>query len=141
MNILDFLLHNFFIVLAVIAGIVSFFKGSLSSEKQEKETKRAQKPFVPQQTSPMRKRVEQEIKKRQRSTESLEEKLKEAKQQVENEIAVPPLVPRVHVKKEKVEAPAPSLHVSKKQVVQGVIWSEILGPPRSKNPYHSRTQR
>jgi len=140
-NILDFLLHNFFIVLAVIAGIISFFKGSLSSDTKEKETKRAPKPFVPQQTSPMRKRVEQEIKKRQQSTESLEEKLKEAKQQVKAEIPVPRVVPHVRAKKEKVAPTAPSLHVSKKQVVQGVIWSEILGPPRSKNPYHSQRQR
>ncbi|CAN0344307.1 unnamed protein product, partial [Chrysoparadoxa australica] len=30
--------------------------------------------------------------------------------------------------------------VTKKRVIEGVIWSEILGPPRSKRPHSSQGQ-
>jgi len=41
------------------------------------------------------------------------------------------------VMKKKAE-PTSSLTISKKKAVQGIIWSEVLGPPRSKRPYQNR---
>ncbi|WP_052738052.1 hypothetical protein [Bacillus sp. SA1-12] len=34
-----------------------------------------------------------------------------------------------------------SLSVDKQKAVQGIIWSEILGPPRSQNPHYTRKRR
>lgn len=36
---------------------------------------------------------------------------------------------------------ANNLKVDKQKVMQGVIWSEILGSPRSKNPHYTRKKR
>lgn len=33
------------------------------------------------------------------------------------------------------------LRVDKQKAIQGVIWSEILGQPRSKNPHYTRNKR
>jgi hypothetical protein len=34
-----------------------------------------------------------------------------------------------------------NLIIDQQKAVQGVIWSEILGPPRSKNPHYTRNKR
>ncbi|MGM7721074.1 hypothetical protein [Metabacillus sp. Hm71] len=33
------------------------------------------------------------------------------------------------------------LSINKQKAVQGIIWSEILGPPRSQNPHYTRNRR
>jgi hypothetical protein len=31
--------------------------------------------------------------------------------------------------------------ITKKELVQGILWAEILGPPRAKKPYRSQLHK
>ncbi|WP_078413816.1 hypothetical protein [Priestia abyssalis] len=135
MNLLfDFLISNAFILVIVIGFIFNIFKRYGEQSKTDQKTKRSLEPK--RSEIDIRKEVER-AKQFKKQSASIQAKLEEAKA-----LSKPKPVlhdrqtsaPLLTVKAQRIrESRAKkTLSFSKKQVVQGVIWSEILSPPKAK---------
>ncbi|MDQ0244496.1 hypothetical protein J2S09_002062 [Bacillus fengqiuensis] len=132
MNLLfDFLMSNAFILVIIVGFIINIFK------RYGEQSKTDQKPKRPLESKrkeiDIRKEVEQ-AKQFKKQAASIQAKLEEAKalsksKPVQQASAPPLTVKTQRVREKRIEKP---LSFSKKQVVQGIIWSEVLGPPKAK---------
>jgi hypothetical protein len=137
MNLFDFLMSNVFI-LVVIAG---FIFNIITKYREQSKPERKSSPPLRRKTAEIDVRSEvEEAKRFQKQAASIQAKLEEAKAISRTEplvqerkpaaSPVPPVPVLSPIRRERRRAP--SLSFSKKQAVQGVIWSEILGPPKAK---------
>ncbi|HWO97969.1 MAG TPA: hypothetical protein VNM45_16835 [Bacillus sp. (in: firmicutes)] len=134
MNLLDFLMSNAFI-LVVIAGFI--FNVWKKYGEQSKMNQKSRRPLETKRSEiDVRKEVEQ-AKRFKKQAASIQAKLEEAKAFStsrpvlrDQQISAPPL--ELKTQKTSKQRKVKSLSFSKKQVVQGVIWSEILSPPKAK---------
>lgn len=134
MNLLDFLMSNAF-VLVIIAGLI--FNVLKKYGEQSTSARKSKRPLKPSRKEiDVRKEVE-EAKQFKKQAASIQAKLEEAKALSkskpvlhDNPVSVPPLT--VKTRKVRENCTVKPLSFSKKQVVQGVIWSEILGSPKAK---------
>ncbi|MGP4080412.1 hypothetical protein ACTWQL_10875 [Pseudalkalibacillus sp. R45] len=155
--ILELLMQNIFFVILVIGGILSFFKRQIEKQNEQQQPKRRpqqkqQQPH-PVETRPARveerSRSERQWKER---GEKLSTDLQELYQTKREEIgkSVEEQLTRDYTPRESRlprEKPKTRPKLTQNQVLpnpdnvaQGVIWSEVLGPPRSRKP-HSVTAR
>lgn len=134
MNLFDFLMSNAFI-LVVIAGFI--FNIMKSYREQAKPQRKASPPLrrkAAENEVDVRSEVE-EAKRFQKQAASIQAKLEEAKAFSRTQPPVEkrnPLVVSSPPVLRKERRGRYSLTFSKKQAMQGVIWSEILGPPKAK---------
>lgn len=154
---MEFLLENPFILIAVIAFISSFFK----KKKEEKPVKQAPRS-VQQENRAQAERtsadpalaevLKEEKRKLTEKSRRIEEDYRQRKQQAEQSMKALQSQQRAAERKASaisrtaantktgypVEASeAEKFEPQKQSLVDGIIWSEILGPPRSKNPHRS----
>jgi len=135
MNLLfDFLMSNAFILVITVGIIFNIFKRYGEQSKADPKPKRSLEPK--RKEVDIRKEVEQ-AKQFKKQAASIQAKLEEAKAfskskpvPRDKQVSAPPLTTKAQRTREsRAEKP---LSFSKKQVVQGVIWSEILSPPKAK---------
>lgn len=135
MNLLfDFLMSNAFILIIVIGFIFNIFKRYGEQSKTDPKPKRPLESKKKEMD--IRKEIEQ-AKQFKKQAASIQAKLEEAKAFSKpkpvlhgKQTSAPPLMVKTQRTRES-RAKKP-LSFSKKQVVQGVIWSEILSPPKAK---------
>jgi hypothetical protein len=70
------------------------------------------------------------------ATEQIEQTLVVNEQQKKTQFVRKEQFPKVNLNIKK-----NNLKIDQQKAVQGVIWSEILGAPRSKNPHYTRNRR
>ncbi|MBG9445615.1 hypothetical protein [Cytobacillus firmus] len=158
---MEFLLENPFILIAVIAFISSFFK----KKKEEKPVKKAPRS-VQQENRAQAERtsadpalaevLKEEKRKLTEKSKRIEEDYKQRKQQAEQSMKALQSQQRAAERKASaisrtaansktgypVEASGSGKFEPQKQsLVDGIIWSEVLGPPRSKNPHRSLNRK
>ncbi|WP_221565653.1 hypothetical protein [Alkalihalobacillus sp. TS-13] len=150
--IFELLMQNIFFVILVIGGILSFFKRQIEKQNEHQQPKRR-----PQQNQQQPRPVESR-------PARVEEKTRSGRQWKERgEKISTDLQELYHTKREELEKtvhehntreympresrllqpkPKPKPKLSKSQVLpnpdnvaQGVIWAEVLGPPRSRKPH------
>lgn len=159
---MEFILENPFILIVIFAIISSLFKTKKgNNQNQNSQTKqREARTFQKQQTqsttveqrkamSPLKRleqmatemadRLDKEYTEKRKLAES---KLKGARDYIPPTEEVKPLQvkveqPVVIAAVEKPHAPQPSLSIEKQKVIDGVVWAEILGPPRALNPHRT----
>jgi hypothetical protein len=131
MNIIDFLMNNFFIFIVIAGFLINLLK-KYNGEAQE--NKKQRRPMETKPVIDVRSEVD-EAKKFQKQASAVMSKV-----EVEKKVKSPGpalsdiqkdsvlLQPNVNRGKRR----ANSFSISKKQVVQGIIWSEILAPPKAK---------
>ncbi|WP_270179331.1 hypothetical protein [Alkalihalobacillus sp. CinArs1] len=134
-GIIELLLNNIVFVIIAIGGILSFFKRMGSEEEETKPPSGPRRSIGPNQENPYSyedNSSEQSFDLKPEQYDAYEEALER-------------ISSRDNASEElKVYKPNSSKHrefggisIKKKDVKKGVIWSEILGPPRSKNPHPS----
>ncbi|MCM3705205.1 MULTISPECIES: hypothetical protein [Cytobacillus] len=156
---MEFLFENPFILIAVIAFISSLFK----KKKEERPVKQA--PRVQQENRTEAERtsadpalaevLEEEKRKLAEKSRRIEQEYRQRKQQAEQSMKALQSQQRAAERKASaisrtaantkaypVEASGAGKYEPQKQsLVDGIIWSEILGPPRSKNPHRSLNRK
>ncbi|MBN8200593.1 MULTISPECIES: hypothetical protein [Bacillaceae] len=158
---MEFLLENPFILIALIAFISSFFKKK-KEEKPVKQTPRsvqqeqrtqaegtsadsalaeALKEEKRQQAEKAR-RIEEEYRQRKQKAEESMKALQNQRRAAERKTnALARSASNKNAEYPKEASGAGSLEPRKQSLVDGIIWSEILGPPRSKNPHRSLNRK
>ncbi|WP_371018235.1 hypothetical protein [Pseudalkalibacillus sp. JSM 102089] len=143
-NLIELILNNFVFVLVAIGGIISFLKRMGSEEEKQKSkpaaNNRQQSQSRREQGNTASGRSESngigEEETPQSETvsayqEALGRMAKRENRYLENDIKVQKNVKQTSYKNDK------HLSINKKNVRDGIIWSEILGPPRSRKPHPS----
>ncbi|WP_071395813.1 hypothetical protein [Bacillus tuaregi] len=157
---MEILFDNPFIIIILVAALSSLFK----NRKKAAENQRQRSPHTPSRKTAGPSNPFDEMKeifKEMTSTLSDEEKapvkkmaeVYEEKKQVVNQFketgtqhsgkqniksGTPQIAVKDTISEEKRE---PEIKVQEKTLVDAVIWAEILGPPRAKNPYQRRKAR
>ncbi|MBG9654783.1 hypothetical protein ACFRCQ_00020 [Cytobacillus firmus] len=157
---MEFLFENPFILIAVIAFISSFFK----KRKEEKPVKQAPRSVQQENRAQaessadpaLAEVLKEEKRKLTEKSRRIEEDYRQLKQQAEQSVKALQSQQRAAERKASaisrtaansktgypVEASgAGKFEQQKQSLVDGIIWSEILGPPRSKNPHRSLNRK
>jgi len=158
---LEFLLENPFILIAIIAFISSFFK----KKKEEKPVKQAPRSARQENRTQaertaadpvMAEVLEEEKRKMEEKSRRIAEEYRQSKQHAEQSMKALQNQQRAAERKASAisktaadisagypaEASGAGKFEPRKQaLVDGIIWSEILGPPRSKNPHRSLNRK
>ncbi|MCF6408533.1 hypothetical protein [Pseudalkalibacillus salsuginis] len=153
--IIDLLLSNIFFVILVIGGILSFFKRQIEkqNEQQQRPGRRPQQQRpIETRPVPARERTSSERQWKERGeklTTDLQEMYKKKRHELKNTIQEQPsrdYVPRELKVTSPKRKPRPrpvqsQLLPNPDNVAQGVIWAEVLGPPRSRKPHSTARRR
>ncbi|MDU0072198.1 hypothetical protein N1I81_13745 [Bacillus sp. FSL M8-0052] len=145
-DILDIIVDNP-IIMAVILGVISLIFNKLGKNDDNEEAKRKKTPERPKTEAPKNAEKRQKTTGKaaaqpaaaQKSTDMVRE-LERIKTDVERSM---PAVERA-LKKQSGRPPKPAQHVielNQNTVVQGIVLSEVLGPPRSRKPHHTMRRR
>jgi len=164
---IEFIFNNLPLLIVIIGGMISLF-GRKENKKDistkpinspppvKKEIRQAEKTTEPEEKpfDVLKREIEKQLK------QEVQKHLPTVKQQAEK------IMPAIEEKKQEVvqtiqttkqlqqEYTKLKTELSRKQamtsqslpnqaahkVVEGIIWSEILGPPRAKKPYHPRNK-
>ncbi|PWA12471.1 hypothetical protein DCC39_05505 [Pueribacillus theae] len=155
-EIINFFFQNIFFVLVILFGISRFFKRAVSSTEQ-KERKAGPPPLPPVAKPFFEKKVEKEEHNKPQTDFAEEVEELDGVKTESDEFAIP--IPSVDIG-ETIELPSMkrkwenknerlasvshkgTFHApTHRQVVDGIVWAEILGPPRSRKPYDYRRRR
>ncbi|WP_377888435.1 hypothetical protein [Alkalihalobacillus sp. R86527] len=137
-GIIELLLNNIVFVIIAIGGILSFFKrmGSEEEEKKRSDSKgevqkrysQGHKPYSQYDDSP--EPSFNDMKPEQ--YEAYEEALERISSRRDSSDEL-----KVYKQKSSNKSEIGGISIKKRDVKKGVIWSEILGPPRSKKAHPS----
>lgn len=140
-NLIELLLNNIVFVIIAIGGIISFFKRMSGEEENQKANPAQKPPQMQKETSNASSERSMQVSEVEEnaSTSSTVSAYKEALGHMakrenygsQNELKVQKNVKSAPYIKDK------SLSISKSNVRNGIIWAEILGPPRSRKPHPS----
>lgn len=159
--ILEAIFSNFFLILVILSGIFSFFKKNAEDQKKNNAPKQKNRPKTVQPSS-----RQTETKTRPVYTSKMEDTIKESVQQVSIEerqkAQMERLAEKFNTSKEigrtieqgtefgksfsnskikntkQIKKSANfNMRLKRNDLVQGIIFSEVLGSPRSKKPYRS----
>lgn len=154
-QLIELLMQNLFFVILIIGGIYSFFKRQLEKQNEQQQPgkvrQRQQSPHqaetmsMPQEERSRTSRPAREPSERMKKVRSNIEEMYTAKRE-EYENAIQDGTDRVEsVRKPIRTKTTPNLQTQKStlipnpdNVAQGVIWAEILGPPRSRKPHSTK---
>jgi uncharacterized protein HemX len=158
---LEFLLENPFILIALIAFISSFFK----KKKEEKPVKQTPRSVQQEQRaqaertsadSALAETLKEEYRQQEEKAKRIEEEYRQRKQQAEESMKalqnqrraaerkaskIAKTASNTNAEHRKEPSGAGSFEFRKQSLADGIIWSEILGPPRSKNPHRSLNRK
>lgn len=160
----DLIFGNLAFLIVIIGGVISFLKRANEGQRQNQNRKQTQtpsqkqyqpskdkkiKPFIPQLEDlfgEITKHLEEQNQKHQPTVTQAETR----KSEIENNREVKEVVPNIEKTKPLFEhvnknTPAPrDAHqtieidikdIDRKKVIEGVIWGEILGPPRARKKH------
>ncbi|PAD66920.1 hypothetical protein CHH83_21650 [Bacillus sp. 7586-K] len=137
------------LVWAIIVGLITklFFSKDEDSNKKKEQTNNKPKQKLPKPvvTTVERHKEKREKHKTRQTVQQAYEKMQKA--EVGNYQKNIDATQKIRGKSNKQvkQNPPPvrdnRLIVDRRNAIQGVIWSEILGPPRSKNPHYTRNKR
>jgi hypothetical protein len=138
-NLIELLLNNIVFVIIAIGGIISFFKRMSGEEEKQKANPTQKRPQREQSNSGSGgslqvSEIEEDASKSDTVSaykEALGRMAKRENYGSQNELKVQKNVKSTPYTKDK------SLSISKSNVRNGIIWAEILGPPRSRKPHPS----
>ncbi len=155
--IIELLMQNIFFVILIIGGIYSFFKRQIEKHNEEQQrgrprpnqqqtnTSRAETMSMPKEepvrpSRPDRPRSER-IKKVENNLQEMYEarrlELQDAIQGSTDQGPAEPVRKPAKARKAKYnDKPRNKIIPDPDNIAQGVIWAEILGPPRSRKPHH-----
>jgi FtsZ-interacting cell division protein ZipA len=157
-ELLEFVFANLFVVVLVIGGIISFMKRLRDSGKQDAGQQDTSKKTSREQNSEKRyqrpeRNSERPDKRKQRKerdvvpqpVQELKETITSAQEKIgeigdHDPIKKDERVPTRTLRRERPKQEQPKIEVgsvSPRNAVEGIIWSEILGPPRSRKPHPS----
>lgn len=161
---MEFLFENPFLLVILIGLISSLFKRMKGT--QEEPRKSQSKPFVesgpfdfeqPRQEQPVQRmepapqqtyepnplgKIEKEFLEKKKQAEEKLAALKKQQVTAQKKAETIQSHRRLNQVKEKIETSEPeTVHVDNQKLVDAVIWSEILGPPRSRRPHSNRVGR
>ena len=159
---MEFIFENPIFIIVIIGYIISFFMKNKQSQSQKdpKNARPVVKPSpaqvfkeiqerIPQLSTAMNdererrkaeeaQRLEKEMLERRKLAEASMNALMEQKEMAEEQAM---LIKAASVSAEQIPStevqPKQSISPSKKQLIDGIIWSEIIGPPRALNPHKS----
>ena len=158
---MEFLLENPFILIALIAFISSFFK----KKKEEKPVKQTPRSVQQEQRaqaertsadSALAETLKEEYRQQEEKAKRIEEEYRQRKQQAEESMKalqnqrraaerkaskIANTASNTNAEHRKEPSGAGSFEFRKQSLADGIIWSEILGPPRSKNPHRSLNRK
>ncbi|MBU8770392.1 hypothetical protein [Cytobacillus oceanisediminis] len=158
---MEFLLENPFILIALIAFISSFFK----KKKEEKPVKQTPRSVQQEQRaqaertsadSVLAETLKEEYRQQEEKAKRIEEEYRQRKQQAEESMKalqnqrraaerkaskIAKTASNTNAEHRKEPSGAGSFEFRKQSLADGIIWSEILGPPRSKNPHRSLNRK
>jgi hypothetical protein len=137
-TLIDFLLGNIVIVIAVLGFIWGIIQKALGKteeqgerrERQPVEVKEEQKREVSQPH-----RVEETHSAFKREREEQQKRLREAKERYKSALKSVEKTPTLST---KTKSKKPKIELSRRKAVEGMIWSEILGKPRAKRKHNLR---
>ncbi|WP_226656829.1 hypothetical protein [Pseudalkalibacillus hwajinpoensis] len=133
-NLIELLLNNIVFVIIAIGGIVSFFKRMGNEEDQSKKPPQARRQAEvgnKQHSDSSPSHAEESHGNKADKVSAYQEALERIsdRDKPKYDLKVQRSVRKQSNKKHR------SLSISKNDVRNGVLWSEILGPPRSKKPH------
>src|SRR5690625_1465184 len=160
-ELIEVLLANPFLILVILGGLISFFRGNKERAKQEEENQPPSRPTQtqttrqPSQQQPTQQRTTVQRKERvEIDNRSIDEHRIEQMDQLRKQLSVD----SHHMPKEASESHFENLerlplnhtpyrkqkfkkkmkkNVTKQGLINGIIMAEVLGPPRSKKPYRN----
>lgn len=164
--LMQFLFENLFFVIIIIAGLLSFFKrlnttGSDQKQQRKQPMPPVSKPFFGEIEQPERdlqprqrwegsvtemEQVERDFSERDNHAEEMPAAIEVVKNQLPPDSPIQIELVSPSINKSNVRRRTRSVVIdksmftspSRKQVVEGIIWAEVLGPPRAKRPYSKR---
>ncbi|MFC3039098.1 hypothetical protein ACFOGI_02390 [Virgibacillus xinjiangensis] len=151
-NLIEFIFSNFFIVIMMIAGLMGFFRNSKQEEQHpERPIPRPAPASPPQQTQSGRQRKEETIvssesikEQQNKQIDRLAKHLHTAKttgdtdSRLTDTLESPLREPGKGLTKQQEETRSSiKRNLNRKGLVNGIVMSEVLGPPRAKRPYRS----
>ena len=145
------------LLLMIIIGIVSMIFGKSKSKQGQSKNKPFSRNVFEDIRSQVKKQLtynqdwktvptnsEQKIEAVQNNQENLKNQYQQLKQQSEgNQFGITIAESKVsngRVNKEQDDGGLTTLHSDEKTLINGIIWSEILGEPRAKKPYRPRNR-
>ncbi|TYR82365.1 hypothetical protein FZC66_01855 [Priestia megaterium] len=155
--LIEFIVGNLFIIViigGVIFNVIQRFMATSNEDEQKRSKRQPMPPVGGPSTSDRPKRIpyrpemerkEEPVRQLTHKVESVEptnaqqqlqEKLEELKSKAKQSPS--PISKGSISSMSKSRATTSSLHVSRKEALQGVIWSEILGAPKSKRQIYKR---
>lgn len=148
----DLIFGNIGFLIVIIGGVISFFKRANENQnkKQQPKDKRV-KPFIPQLEDlfgEITKHIEEQPQKQKPTVFKTDKRIPENKTKLEaeeleptgihtyerlNDIKNTKLHNKIEVEHQKIDIDIKD--INRKKVIEGVIWGEILGPPRARKKH------
>jgi inner membrane protein involved in colicin E2 resistance len=139
------------LVWAVLVGLFTkiFVSKEDENKKKQQETKKTKnqlpKPVMTTVEKPRENRRRQKQIEKQTVQQAYEKLKNHEAEQIQKNINVSPQQTRKTAMTRSQANNKPlqeeKMIFNQKTAVQGIIWSEVLGPPRSKNPHYTRHKR
>lgn len=158
----ELIFGNIAFVIVVIGGIISFLKRASQGEQQKKKTVN-RKSFNPQLDWPKIEIEQQKVDARKpKQTRQNTPRMVQANESIEVEVQTNPFYEKLSSMepssqdmignnnpfsvKKKSTVPTAEIdlnirNINQKKVIEGILWGEILGPPRAKNKYSYQNKR
>lgn len=134
-NIIELILNNIVFVIIAIGGILSFFKrmGNEDQNQNQRQNERPRRQASGPDSRPPQQKKEASDEIQSENVSAYQEALERIseRENAQNEIKVQK--PKRSSDKKK------GISINKRNVRNGIVWAEILGPPRSKKPHPSIT--
>ncbi|WP_394174631.1 hypothetical protein [Guptibacillus hwajinpoensis] len=131
-NIIELILNNIVFVIIAIGGILSFFK-RMGSEDQNQNQRQNERPRKQATSSGADRSFDEEKEIQSENVSAYQEALERISERENSQYELKVEKPKRSSVKQK------GISISKRNVRNGIIWAEILGPPRSKRPHPSMT--
>jgi len=155
----EFIFNNLVFLIVVIGGIVSFLKRANQNQDQKQPTRdKRVKPFIPQLEDLFGESNKPQVERKAKKTHvfTAPEQIPQVEQKVDSEtVSTERMGNPYYEKLREIENANYHVHVdsgeihsgtgayttinrqamNKKKVIDGIIWGEILGPPRAKKKH------
>ncbi|YCA42935.1 hypothetical protein M1E11_19370 [Bacillus sp. JZ8] len=134
-TLIDFLLSNIVIVIAVLGFIWGIIQKALGKNEEQRERKPVEMKEEQKREVSQPHRVEETHSAFEREREEQQKRLREAKERYKSALKSVEKAPTLST---KTRSKKPKIELSRKKAVEGMIWSEILGKPRAKRKHNLR---
>ncbi|MFP3842803.1 hypothetical protein [Priestia filamentosa] len=134
-TLIDFLLSNIVIVIAVLGFIWGIIQKALGKTEEQRERQPVEMKEEQKREGSQPHRVKETQSAFEREREEQQKRLREAKERYKSALKSVEKAPTLST---KTRSKKPKIELSRKKAVEGMIWSEILGKPRAKRKHNLR---